>query len=408
MTLPAYPKASKIHTPNLLHLSMRLLIALFLLGIGQPGRAQPQPDHSGLRISLLTCSPGAELYSTFGHSALRIIDSSAGTDIVYNFGVFNFSDPDFYLHFVRGKLLYFLDQESFTYFQYAYVVEGRGITEQVLRLHPGRDKKMQSFLAENLRPENRFYKYDFLYDNCTTRLRDLILGQEATSIHTSPILEDSSQTFRNQLHVYLDKNQQHWSALGIDILLGSRIDQPMTNAQAMFLPDFLEKAIDSSKDASGTIVSEKKVILDRQISAATAPTRSSPTLWAFSAILACMVLLSMSRQQWAQRCLSVADFFLFFTTGLLGLLLVFMWTGTDHASCRDNLNLAWALPSHLIAAFRRSSHTKLVRGYFQSVFLLSILIAVGWNFLPQQLNSALFPLVLWQGWRAYRLMQPIP
>ena len=205
---------------------MRRIVALLWLLTALTKVSIAQTDSSGLRISLLTCSPGSELYSTFGHSALRIVDSAVGTDIVYNFGVFDFSDPDFYAKFVRGKLLYFLDQEAFPYFQYAYVVEGRRITEQVLRLDAARKRSIQAFLAENLRPENRFYKYDFLFDNCTTRLRDLILGQQSSYIRTGRVLDDTTATFRAQLHSYLDRNRQYWSALGIDILLGSRIDRP--------------------------------------------------------------------------------------------------------------------------------------------------------------------------------------
>ncbi|NDC77855.1 MAG: DUF4105 domain-containing protein, partial [Chitinophagia bacterium] len=293
---------------------MRRFASILLLLSILSGSTPAQTDSSGLRVSLLTCSPGSELYSTFGHSALRIVDTAVGTDIVYNFGVFDFSDPEFYAKFVRGKLLYFLDQEAFPYFQYAYVVEGRRITEQVLRLDEGRKRSIQTFLAENLRPENRYYKYDFLFDNCTTRLRDLILGQQSSTIRTGRVLDDTTTTFREQLHTYLYRNHQYWSALGIDILLGSRIDRPMTNEQAMFLPDFLEKALDSSHDATGTIVSEKAVILERPLMPDEDAPSIPPTVLAFSCIFGILIGLSFLRSKVAAILLSATDALLFFAT----------------------------------------------------------------------------------------------
>lgn len=388
---------------------MRRSAALLLfLTILFQAAATAQSDSSGLRVSLLTCSPGSELYSTFGHSALRIVDTAVGTDIVYNFGVFDFSDPDFYVKFVRGKLLYFLDQEAFPYFQYAYFVEGRRISEQVLRLDASRKRAIQAFLAENLRPENRYYKYDFLFDNCTTRLRDLILGQASSAIRTARVLDDTTTTFREQLHTYLYRNRQYWSALGIDILLGARIDRPMTNEQAMFLPDFLEKALDSSRDAGGSIVADKSVILESTTATDADEPWLPPTVLAFSVILGLVVLLSFNRSIPATYILKTADRLLFIVTGAIGLLLVFMWTGTDHISCRDNLNLAWALPTHLIAAFRLRSGTRLSKAYLMATAGLSAVLLATWPFLPQALNPGLLPVVLWMGWRSLRIAHDKP
>ncbi|MGB4844981.1 MAG: DUF4105 domain-containing protein, partial [Ferruginibacter sp.] len=126
-------------------------------------------DSSRLRISLLTCTPGEELYSTFGHSAYRVIDSTSLTDIVYNYGTFNFDDDGFYLKFVQGKLLYYVSAEYFTDFKYLYQSTNRGITEQVLNLSAAEKISMQRFLNNNLKEENKYYKYDFFFDNCTTR-----------------------------------------------------------------------------------------------------------------------------------------------------------------------------------------------------------------------------------------------
>ena len=160
-------------------------------------------DSSHIRISLLTCSPGQELYSIFGHSAIRVTDSTSLTDIVFNYGTFNFDDENFYLKFVRGKLLYYLSIERFDDFSASYQFEGRGITEQVLELSAKEKIDLQHFLIENLKEENKFYHYDFFLDNCTTRLRDLIVKIKNPQRPLPPVMPLNT-TFRHTIHQYLD------------------------------------------------------------------------------------------------------------------------------------------------------------------------------------------------------------
>ena len=131
-------------------------------------------DSCGIRISLLTCTPGTELYSTFGHSALRVFDSSNNTDLVYNYGTFEFYDPDFYNKFVKGKLLYFVSIDSLPSFMEEYDYYKRGITEQAINISCEEKQRMVAALFENAKEENKYYRYDFNYDNCTTRLRDML------------------------------------------------------------------------------------------------------------------------------------------------------------------------------------------------------------------------------------------
>lgn len=165
-------------------MSRRILIALLLLASFQCSHAEGAS--SRLRISLLTCSPGKDLYAVFGHSALRIVDSVVGTDIVYNYGTFDFDDPDFYTKFVRGKLRYFLSQAHFADFMYEYDYFKRPVTEQVLKLTDAEKIALQKAIFDNLREENRYYQYDFLFDNCTTRLRDLIFKTKSASAFCHP------------------------------------------------------------------------------------------------------------------------------------------------------------------------------------------------------------------------------
>jgi hypothetical protein len=221
------------------------LCLLFLTTFSQVAKAQPE-THSGLRISLITCTPGDDLYSIFGHSAIRVIDSVALKDYVFNYGTFDFDDKNFYIKFMRGKLLYFLSMDNTADFISFYQYFNRGITEQVLQLTDQEKISIQRFLYNNLKNENKFYQYDFFYDNCTTRPRDIIL-KNTTNRPVLPFAMSPQTTFRSAIHQYLDRSGQSWSKLGIDILLGVRTDKIMTAEEQQFLPDNLMASIDQSQ-----------------------------------------------------------------------------------------------------------------------------------------------------------------
>ena len=356
-----------------------------------------QTDSCRIQVSLLTCTPGAELYSTFGHSALRIVDSTKGTDLIYNYGTFDFDDPNFYSKFVRGKLLYFVSVEQFQDFRAAYEYEKRGITEQILYLSYDKKQKLITALEENAKEENKYYKYDFVRDNCTTRLRDIIEKFSDTPYITKPLVAGTT-TFRELIHSYLDKSGQSWSKLGIDILLGAPLDHKLSTKEIQFLPDYLLKGLDSTMVPGYmtyigyqiSLVIEKKVILETSLSPET-PSVLSP-LVIFSVLFLLITVLSFSRSPGIQIALNIFDKIFFFLCGILGVLILFMWFGTDHYTCRNNFNLAWALPTHLfIVAI--SFQKNRVKKYFRVVFWLTTILLLCWFFLPQQMNHALFPVV---------------
>lgn len=351
-------------------------------------------DSSRLRISLLTCSPGEELYSIFGHSAIRIIDSNSVTDYIYNFGTFDFDQEGFYLKFMRGKLLYFVSAERTDDFIGAYAYEKRGITEQILNLSATEKKKIQHALNENLKEENRFYKYDFFLDNCTTRLRDLISNNKATT----PILPEvmpKQTTYRQAIHYYLEKGDQYWSELGIDILLGERTDKIMTAREQQFLPDNLMNSIDSCKNNS--IVKEKSVLY----SPLNKPEKASlfSPLNCFLLLLIFIFGIGFIKQPIAQKFLNTFDVLLFISTGLLGVILLLMWVATDHNMTKNNLNLFWALPTNLWIAFQLNSSRKWIIIYLRVVVVISSLLLIFWRFLPQEFNISLIPIVILIMWR---------
>ena len=346
-------------------------------------------DSCGLRISLLTCTPGQELYSTFGHSALRVVDNRNNSDLVFNYGTFNF-DPDFYGKFVKGKLLYYVSIDSLSNFLYEYEYFKRGVTEQVINLSCNEKQKLVAALFENAKEENKYYRYDFNYDNCTTRLRDMVERAAGRQMDSKNILPAPNTTFRNLIHFYLNRGGQQWSKFGIDILLGNPMDKKVTNREAMFLPDYLLMAFDSSELNDKPVVGEKKIILNYFDAY---KTKSGTTPFIVFGIL--FLLIAVLSFVYGSRNLSlkIFDFFFFFILGLLGILMLFMWFGTDHAMCKNNFNLLWALPTHLPVSFLLFSKKNWVNAYFRFIFFYTIALLVAWFFLPQQFNTALLPVV---------------
>lgn len=295
-------------------------------------------------ISILTCGVGEELYASFGHTAVRVVDSAQRTDDVYNYGYFNFSEENFYLKFTLGKLPYYLDKETYRGFIATYVQENRTIREQVLDLDATQTESLLAFLENNLKPENRQYKYDFLFDNCATRVRDLFPNVLGSHFYFGNILEDKKISYRNILNQYL--SNKHWERLGINLLLGSKIDSIMTEDGIMFLPDYVHKGLVHAKLDGKHLVKSENQILEHK----TEHKRSlNAPLWLHIGIL---ILVVMAYLLPPFRFLKpILRFLLLFVTGLLGVFMLFMWMGTNHQSCAYNYNVLWALPLNLIVAF---------------------------------------------------------
>lgn len=345
-------------------------------------------DSSHIRISLLTCTPGDELYSIFGHSAIRVVDSSSVQDNVFNYGTFNFDDKNFYLKFARGKLLYFISTEPFADFQYMYRVTGREMTEQVLNLSAEEKIDLYHKLLNNLKEENKYYQYDFFFDNCTTRLRDLIVEGKHPKPEF-PAVQPLNTSFRNAIHVYLDSGKQYWSKLGIDILLGARTDRKMTAAEQEFLPDNLMFAVESQGQ---TLVQSTKKLYKLDLDPIKEPWF---TPMSFSiGLLLIFVLLSRSKNRRVKSLMNGLDGLLFFLVGLLGWILLFMWFYTDHSMTKDNYNLIWTWPTHIFFSFFIGTRKKIVRSYWLITMTGLSIVMLAWFFLPQSMNPALIPIVL--------------
>ncbi len=322
-----------------------LLLLFPLWSFAQSDTAAVLPQQSDpVRISILTCGVGDELYSSFGHTGVRIIDSTKHSDEVYNYGTFNFGDPDFYTKFTLGKLPYYLDKSSYHDFMYTYVEEKRSVKEQVLDFTPEQKKATIDYLEHNLKPENREYKYDFLFDNCATRVRDIFPKVLGTEFYFGDILSNKKIRYRDILNQYLIS--KHWERFGINLLLGSKVDSLMTDEGSMFLPDFIHKGLVHAKYRGKHVVLQSSTILEHKH--IYAPGFNGP-LWVMIGLLILTALSFLIRSFSYLK--AALRFLILFATGLLGVLMLFMWLGTDHQSCADNFNILWAVPTHIIVAF---------------------------------------------------------
>ena len=290
--------------------------------------------------------------------------------------------------------MYFVSVQKFESFFKEYQYYQRGIIEQILDLSCTEKKKLVSALHENAKEENKYYKYDFIVDNCTTRLRDIVFKNADVPVITNDIRPNEKITFRKLIHKYLDSSYQYWSKLGIDILLGMPVDKKLTNNETMFLPDYLLKGFDST-----SIDNKKLVVQKRELLKPTLPELKNTFLSPFIIFTILFLLIAVvSIFKKTGKFLSVFDFILFFLSGILGVFILFMWFGTDHPECKNNFNLAWAMPFHFIVIFflfRKGSPiiTGWLKYYFFINSLLLLLLLIVWKWLPQEMNNALIPVV---------------
>lgn len=336
------------------------------------------------------------MYATFGHSALHVSDPMTGVDKVYNYGTFNFNTPNFYVKFARGKLNYYLHVTDFKRFASTYVREGRWVYRQELRLSSKQKEKLFALLEENALPENRAYKYDFFYDNCSTRIRDILEKALGNNLKYPQIKNAPDTTFRDLLDIYLETHP--WSDLGIDLALGTPCDKVASWREKMFLPDYLKKNIGQSQvliegEYKGMVVSENLVIQENPRVLHRENERIGWIFWtAFILIAILSIFVSVYALKWL-------DILLFFTTGILGIVILLLWFATDHGATKWNFNILWALPTWLLAPYFlfRSPKANFFKVHAMAMFAL----VVFWILIPQNLHAVTVPLILILGIRSW-------
>jgi hypothetical protein len=378
----------------------RLLLSFFFCLLCRPVLSQLSADAV---VSLITVGPSQEVYSAFGHSALRITDSRSGTDRVYNYGTFRF-DNRFYINFARGENNYWLSVSPFSQEYYGWTIaENRSIIQQSLNLTLKQKNDLYRFLEQNTEPQYAVYRYDYFYDNCSNRIDNALINVFGNSLKLFPenvVRHHHTQgaSIRQLTQTCLLNNP--WGELGIETCLGIEMDKKISPDQFKFLPEYLMWNYDEARirSANGTfvpLVKEKTILFKPRASAPgkTIVDYLQPLLCS-SFILVLGVIVSfpkMNRTLFAR----LFDFSLFFICGLVGCLLVYLWFFTSHYS-QCNMNLVWANPAGIFLSFYvfyRKQNTGMIR-YHLYYGLLLLLAVLCWPFLPQQLNSAYFPVCL--------------
>lgn len=282
-------------------------------------------------ISILTCSPGTEIYSLFGHSGIRVYNNDKSIDIVYNFGLFNFGTPNFALKFITGRLLYSLGIQHFDEFMVEYIYTNREVVEQKLNL----DEKTKQIIFERLDylylPENRDYLYSFLTKNCTSEIRDLLILSGVKFRDKNLDL-----THRDLINSYLVNYK--WLKLGVNILLGKSLDEKTDVFQSMFLPNIFMEELRYANLNEISVVEKEQVINKVEINNIVKKNfLHNPTI-----VLLILFLLL------AYKFPKSIMYFILSVVGLLGMVLVLLWVFSGHPELKNNFNILWANPLFLV------------------------------------------------------------
>lgn len=345
------------------------------------------------QISLLTCAAGDELYYAFGHSAFRVQDPALGIDVVYNYGTFDFDQPNFYLNFVKGRMIYSLSRRSFDAFLFEYEMEKRWVKEQILDLGLEQRNQLLAFFEKNYLPQNRDYLYDPLLNNCSSITGTILKGQFGDAIVFEGSHLEKQYTFRQLVRQFVDINS--WSMFGIDLAFGANVDRKATVQEHMFLPYYAMEQIRNTTFNGKPLLKRERTILDYSEHPQQAFFPLSPLFWfilllAFTSVITYFDHTHKTRSRWL-------DFSLMFITGLVGTFLLLLWLATDHTSTPKNFNVLWAFPLNLVVAFIFAFQDRLPE--WSSKYLWSVLALIGlaillWIIKVQIFSPLIIPLLL--------------
>ena len=376
-----------------------LLFALSTIGYSQIPELSPLS-----KISVLTCGSGDQLYSTFGHSAFRVQDPAIGIDVVYNYGVFDFKTKNFYGKFAEGKLDYTLARQHFSNFIREYKYDKRWVNEQQLQLSQRERNELFQFLEHNYLPENRAYQYDFFYNNCATKIWDVLAMVFGDELAFNENYLEEKYTHRELIRQNMPTNS--WSAFGIDLALGAVIDDLATPKEHMFLPFYIMKQLNTSKLNATPLAPNEVPLFKPEPNDHKINFLLTPLFWSLVfMVLVFVITYSDYRKNKRSRLL---DFGLFFITGIAGVVIFFLWFLTDHTATASNFNILWAFPLNLNLAFlvwRNKPFSKLINWYMLLLLFLLLIVAILWVLSVQIFSPVIIPLLLALGARYTYLYQ---
>ena len=361
-------------------------------------------------ISVLTMGPGSSLSDSFGHSAIRVQDKSKNYDLVFNYGVYDFNDPNFYSNFIKGYLNYSLGVSYYKDFKSSYISNNRSIKEQVLLLPDVLNRKIADRLIFNSKPENKNYRYDYFSNNCSTIIKDIIDESLIDYDYENDYIVENKgkNTYRNLIYENINKNS--WGSLGIDICLGSYIDQEIDVKKNTFLPEYLFEYLNSSyykhPDLSNKIKLVKKNNFINYENKEFQNLNNNNLFYSplFIFIIISIFLLFLSLRDLNNKAIHLILQSTHIITSAIGFLLLFLWFFTDHFTSAYNYNLLWANPLNIILIFK--SINKKWKIALLKLLLLSLALIVLHSITNVQVfNISLYPFFIFLAFRYLQLIK---
>ncbi|GHV11840.1 hypothetical protein FACS1894162_7540 [Bacteroidia bacterium] len=328
-------------------------------------------------------------YTIYGHTALRVQNPADNMDVVFNWGTFDFQAPNFLYRFVKGETDYFLSYTDYNRFLFAYAMDNSTIIEQKLNLPSEGKAELFRLLSINVQPENLVYRYDFLFDNCTTRVRDLIETGTENQLSYKELKEPV--TFRQLIHSCTAPYP--WMTFGIDLLVGSGSDSLIHTRQSLFLPANLMKALDDSP----FVISSEEILTATSTPASKSHFWESPMIagWRVFILGVICCLLSIKNK----IPFRIYSAILFLIAGITGCIVLFVTMFSYHPCTSPNWNILWLHPLHFIGFagcfFKRLP--RWITWYHGLNFVVLAGLLIGWCWVPQGLNAAGVPYILCLG-----------
>jgi len=387
---------------------MKNIVYLLFIFISFLAVSQENKLSENAQISIITSGPGEALYEKFGHSAIRVKDKTSNIDLIYNYGIFDFDAPNFYLKFIRGFMNYKLASYKFHYAIRHTKDDERWMREQILNLTTDEKNAFFSYLENNVKPENASYFYDPFFENCATKPRDIIkeiLGDKLIFPN-----EGLNQNLSIRQLMNKEIHWNTWGSLGINLALGNKLDQQSTIESAMYLPDYVFSGLETSKvNVNGTtkpLVKRTKELLkyaEKEIKGETI----NPLL--ILCILMCIGLFITYKDFKNNIRTKWFDTFVFLTTGFIGLLIVFLWFFTNHSTAPNNFNFLWALAPNFFIGFiiTKKNPPKWISKYILVLLILLCCIPIVWISGIQLFSFCLIPIFILLGIRYWFLQKTL-
>ena len=370
-----------------------LLLFAILLGISA---AFASGTNGNIKVSVLTCSPGQEVYSLYGHTAIRVQDKTMGTDHVFNYGVFDFNTEYFVWKFVLGHTDYICMAAPWEHFIAEYQHRGSSVVAQELNLTDSEALKVRDYLYNNIRKENCVYRYNFLTCNCTTRVMDCIEscieGELVYSWNKEPL------TYRDILHQYTKSFP--WTQDGNDMLLGADVDTLLSHHATCFIPEYYQNALSGAVvrnefQDTRQLVSQTQTLVKANPNAAKQETDLPLGPMEAGWVLFALGILTMSIEFLVRKMLWPLDIILMLLHGLAGCIITFLFFFSEHPAVDSNWLVGIINPLPLIilpyttrAAWRGE---RTMWHYFMAVWLAIYLLFMPW--MPQQMPLIIVPLL---------------